>query len=165
MSVNKVFLMGRLTKDPELKTTQSGVSMCRFSIAVDRYSKGEDKQTDFFDILAWRQQAEFVSKYFTKGRMIHVEGSLRNNNYTDQNGVKHYATAIDAYQVNFCGDKQNDPNSQQYRPSAQYAHTAQQTSTPQNQTQGVQQKGQQNNVQLGDLSDFIDITNTDEVPF
>lgn len=161
MSVNKVFLMGRLVRDPEMKTTPSGVSMCRFSIAVDRYSKGEEKQADFFDITAWRQQAEFVSKYFTKGRMIHVEGSLRNNNYTDNNGVKHYSNVIDAYQVNFCGDKKNDPNSSQYRPSEQYAQQpTQQTAQKQNQPQG-----QQNHVQLGDLSDFVDITNTDDVPF
>ena len=103
---NRIILMGRLTKDPELKTTQSGVTMCRFSIAVDRaYSKGQDKQTDFFDITAWRQTAEFVSKYFSKGKCILIEGKLQNNNYTDQNGVKQYRNAIIADNVAFCGDK------------------------------------------------------------
>lgn len=88
---NRIILMGRLTKDPEIRTTQSGVTMCRFSIAVDRaYSKGQEKQTDFFDITAWRQTAEFVSKYFSKGKCILIEGKIQNNNYTDQNGVKQY---------------------------------------------------------------------------
>ena len=107
---NRVILMGRLTKDPELRTTQSGITMCRFSIAVDRSfaKQGEERQTDFFDITVWRQQAEFVCKYFTKGRMIHVEGRLQNDNYTDQNGVKQYRTAIVADRIDFCGDKRAD---------------------------------------------------------
>lgn len=107
---NRVILMGRLTRDPELRTTQSGVAMCRFSIAVERSfaRQGEERQTDFFDITVWRQQAEFVCKYFTKGRMIHVEGTLQNNNYTDNNGVKHYSTAIMAERIDFCGDKRSD---------------------------------------------------------
>ena len=66
---NRIILMGRLTRDPELRTTQSGVTMCNFSVAVDRkFQKGTEKQTDFFDIVCWRNAAEFVSKYFHKGR-------------------------------------------------------------------------------------------------
>lgn len=109
---NRVILMGRLTADPELRQTQSGVAMCRFSIAVDRgYAKqGEEKQTDFFNIVCWRQQAEFVSRYFSKGRMIHVEGRLQQNNYTDQNGVKHYSVDVQADNVAFCGDKPQNAN-------------------------------------------------------
>ena len=104
---NRVIFMGRLTKDPELRTTQSGVSLCRFSIAVDRnYAKqGEEKQTDFIDCVAWRQQGEFITKYFSKGRMIHIEGSLRNDDYTDQNGVKHYRMVVEVDRADFCGDK------------------------------------------------------------
>ena len=117
---NRIILMGRLTKDPELKTTQSGVTMCRFSIAVDRaYSKGQEKQTDFFDITAWRQTAEFVAKYFSKGRVILVEGKLQNNNYTDQNGVKQYRNAIIADNVAFCGDKSGGQQNGQQAPPAQ----------------------------------------------
>ena len=135
---NRIILMGRLTKDPELKTTQSGVTMCRFSIAVDRaYSKGQEKQTDFFDITAWRQTAEFVSKYFSKGRMILVEGKLQNNNYTDQNGVKQYRNAIIADSVSFCGDKSNN----QQNGGGQSAPPAQQPY--QNQYQQPQQGYQQ----------------------
>ena len=117
---NRIILMGRLTKDPELKTTQSGVTMCRFSIAVDRaYSKGQEKQTDFFDITAWRQTAEFVSKWFSKGKCILIEGKLQNNNYTDQNGVKQYRNAIIADNVAFCGDKSGGQQNGQQAPPAQ----------------------------------------------
>ena len=88
--LNKVILMGRLTADPELRQTPSGVSSCRFSVAVNRnYTSKEtgERQTDFINVVAWRNTAEFVSRYFSKGKMIIVEGSLRNNNYTDQTAL------------------------------------------------------------------------------
>jgi single-strand DNA-binding protein len=154
---NRVILMGRLTKDPELKTTQSGTAMCRFSIAVDRQfsRQGEEKQTDFFDVTVWRNTAEFVCKYFTKGRMIHLEGRLQNNNYTDQNGVKHYATAIIADSVSFCGDKSGgQEGTPEYRPS--------QAAMPQTSAQTAQQKPA--DVQLGSLDDFIELDDG-AVPF
>ena len=139
---NRIILMGRLTKDPELKTTQSGVTMCRFSIAVDRaYSKGQEKQTDFFDITAWRQTAEFVSKYFSKGRVILVEGKLQNNNYTDQNGVKQYRNAIIAENVAFCGDKSGNQQNGQAPPAQQPYQNQYQQGYAQN--QGYQQPYQQ----------------------
>lgn len=146
--------MGRLTKDPELKTTQSGISMCRFSIAVDRaYKSGEEKQTDFFDITAWRQTAEFVCRYFAKGKAIHIEGKLQNNNYTDQNGVKHYRNDIIADNVAFCGDRAPE-GSPQYKPS--------QSNVPQS---SLPHQAQQSNVQLGDLGEFEQILDDGEVPF
>ena len=135
---NRIILMGRLTKDPELKTTQSGVTMCRFSIAVDRaYSKGQEKQTDFFDITAWRQTAEFVSKYFSKGKCILIEGKLQNNNYTDQNGVKQYRNAIIADNVAFCGDKTSNQQNGQAPPAQQPYQNQYQHGYAQN--QGYQQ--------------------------
>lgn len=153
---NRVILMGRLTKDPELKTTQSGISLCRFSIAVDRYSKGDDKKCDFIDCIAWRQTAEFVCKYFSKGRMIHVEGDIQNNNYTDNNGVKHYSNIINVQNVAFCGDKSGgQEGTPEYKPSQAampQSTTAQQTAQP------------NNNVQLGSLEDFVEIGDGD-VPF
>lgn len=153
---NRVILMGRLTKDPELRTTQSGISMCRFSVAVDRaYTKGEEKKADFFDVTVWRQTAEFVSKYFTKGRMIHVEGQLQNNNYTDQNGVKHYATAIMGEHVAFCGDKSGTQGQSDYKPSQSYV--PQQSPAP---AQTVPQP-----IELGDLGEFEEILSDGEVPF
>lgn len=106
--INSVILMGRLVADPELRQTQTALSVCRFRIAVDRgYSSASgEKQADFINITAWRQTAEFVSKYFTKGKMIIVEGSLRNNDYTDNDGVKHYSMEVQAEKVAF-GEKKS----------------------------------------------------------
>lgn len=107
--LNKIILMGRLVADPEIKTTPSGVAVCRFKVAVDRpYQKDKEKQADFIPCTAWRNTAEFVSKYFSKGKMIIVEGSLRNNDYTDKNGIKHYSMDVQADNVSFGGDKKDD---------------------------------------------------------
>ncbi len=85
--MNVVVLVGRLTDHPELKKTSSDISVTRFSIAVDRPGKsGEEKQTDFINLVAWRQTAEFITKYFTKGQRIGIEGSLRMNKFTDKDG-------------------------------------------------------------------------------
>ena len=84
---NLVVLTGRLTADPELKTTQSGIPVTTFSIAVNRnYRAGEEQQTDFINIVAWRQRAEFITKYFKKGSMIGIEGSIQTRKYQDKNG-------------------------------------------------------------------------------
>lgn len=100
--INKVILMGRLCADPELRNTQSGIAVCRFRIAVNRqYSKNSDQKADFINIVSWRQQAEFVNRYFHKGSMIIVEGKLQNADYTDNNGVKHYAMDVQADNVTF----------------------------------------------------------------
>lgn len=107
--LNKMILIGRLVADPELKTTPSGVAVCRFKVAVDRpYQKDKEKQADFIPCTSWRNTAEFVSKYFTKGKMIIVEGSLRNSDYTDKNGVKHYSMDVQVDNVSFGGDKNGD---------------------------------------------------------
>ena len=111
--LNKVIIMGRLTADPELRQTPSGISTCRFSVAVDRGYKSKDtgeRQTDFIRVTAWRQTAEFVSRYFSKGKMIIVEGSLRNNDYTDANGVKHYSMDVQADNVSFGESKSASAN-------------------------------------------------------
>lgn len=106
--MNKVILLGRLVADPETRYTQSNIAMTRFKIAVNRQvAKGEEKQADFFQITAWRQTAEFVGKYFCKGQQILLEGSIRNNNYTDKNGIKHYTNDIHATSVFFADSKQN----------------------------------------------------------
>jgi len=104
--LNRVFLHGRLTKDPDLRTTASGIAVCRITIAVDQtYSKDGDKKTDFIDCIAWRKTAEFVDKYFSKGTAIIIEGSLHNNNYEDKNGVKHYSYTVTAENVYFAESK------------------------------------------------------------
>ena len=104
--LNTVILMGRLTKDPELKQTPQGVSVATFSLAVDRnYAKGEDKQTDFINIIAWRNTADFVSKYFTKGQLIAVRGRLQTRTWQDQSGQKRYAVDVVADEVFFAESK------------------------------------------------------------
>ena len=105
---NLVVLTGRLTADPELKTTQSGISVTSFSIAVDRrYRAGEEKQTDFINVVAWRQSAEFVAKYFKKGNMIGIEGSIQTRKYTDKNGNNRTAFEVVANNVQFVETKRD----------------------------------------------------------
>ena len=106
MAFNLVVLTGRLTTDAELKVTPSGVSVTSFNIAVDRKGKsGEDKQTDFIPIVAWRQTAEFISKYFMKGQMIGIEGTLQTRKYTDKNGNNRTAFEVIANNVQFMESK------------------------------------------------------------
>lgn len=105
---NLVVLTGRLTADPELKTTQSGVSVTSFSIAVQRPRKsGEDPQTDFINIVAWRQTAEFVTKHFRKGNMIGIEGSIQTRKYTDKNGNNRVVFEVIANDVQFVETKRD----------------------------------------------------------
>ena len=111
---NKVILGGRLTADPELKTTQSGIAVVSFSVAVNRrYTKNSAQQseTDFFNVTAWRQTAEFVSRYFRKGSSICVVGTIQNSTWTDQQGAKHYRTDIVADEVMFVDSRSESGNS------------------------------------------------------
>ena len=105
---NLVVLTGRLTADPELKTTPNGTSVVSFSIAVDRrYRAGEDRQTDFINIVAWRSSAEFISKYFKKGSLIGIEGSIQTRRYTDKNGNNRTAFEVVANNVQFVESKRD----------------------------------------------------------
>lgn len=108
--LNKIILMGRLTRDPELRRTESGTAVCSFSIAVDRdfKSKNGEKETDFIDIVSWRATAEFVSKYFTKGRMAVVEGRLQIRDWTDKEGGKRRSAEVIADNVYFGDSKPKD---------------------------------------------------------
>ena len=100
--LNRVTLMGRLVADPELRSTASNLSVCSFRIAVDRdYKKGDQKETDFIDIVAWRSTAEFVANYFNKGRMIAVDGRLQIRPWEDKDGNKRFATEVVADNVYF----------------------------------------------------------------
>ena len=107
--LNKFFLMGRLTRDPELRRTGSGLAVASFSLAVDRDFKSQsgEKETDFIDIVAWRNTAEFVSKYFTKGRMAVVEGRLQIRDWTDKEGNKRRSSEVVADSIYF-GDSKKD---------------------------------------------------------
>jgi len=110
--LNKIILMGRLTRDPELRRTQSGTAVTSFSLAVDRdfKSQGGEKETDFIDIVAWRNTAEFVSRYFTKGRMAVVEGRLQIRDWTDRDGGKRRSAEVIAENVYF-GDSKREGGS------------------------------------------------------
>ena len=104
--LNSVIIMGRLTADVELKTTPSGLSVVNFTVAVERnYKSGEERQTDFIQCVAWRGTADFVSRYFKKGQMIAVQGSLQVRNYEDKDGNKRTAYDVVAENVSFCGSK------------------------------------------------------------
>ena len=146
--LNCAIIMGRLVADPELRTTTTGLSVTSFRVAVDRsYVKpGEERQTDFIDVVAWRQTAEFVTKYFRKGSMIAVLGSIQVRNYEDKNGNKRTAVEIVADNVSFtgsraesstAGDRGGDPASRQAAPS----------------------------YSTGSVGDFSDMQDDDELPF
>lgn len=185
--LNKVILMGRLCADPEIKTMPSGITLCNFRVAVNRgyVSKStNERQSDFINVKAWRQTADFVSKYFRKGSMIIVEGSLQNNDYTDQNGVKHYSMAVSADNVSFGESKnssqtaQNAPQNaqpyqtQNYTPNKQNAYVGQNTAYQGcSQTRDTYANQQslngypENCLTKPDLSEFEEILSDGEVPF
>lgn len=104
--LNVVVIMGRLTAQPELRTTNNGTSVTSFSVAVNRsYSKDGNNQTDFINCVAWRGNAEFITKYFGKGQMIAIKGSLQQNSYTDKDGNKRTSYDVVVDSADFCGSK------------------------------------------------------------
>lgn len=122
--LNLCAINGRLTSDPELKTTSNGTAVCSFTVAVDRsYVKsGEERQADFIPVVAWRQAAEFVSKYFRKGSMIAVDGQIQTRNYEDKDGNRRKAIELVASNVHFVGreSKEEKQSLGAYRPDIPY---------------------------------------------
>ena len=110
--LNKITVMGRMTKDPELRRTQSGTAVASFTIAVERDYKpeGGEKETDFLDVVAWRKTAEFVCRYFAKGRMAVIDGRLQTRKWTDKNGGNRVAVEIIADSVYFGDSKKSVPD-------------------------------------------------------
>ena len=106
--INICALQGRLTYEPELKSTPQGVSLIRFQIAVDRnyQASGKERQADFIDCVAWRQTAEFIKRYFHKGSMIAIEGSIKTQTYTDKDGKQRKSVEVVCNNVSFCGGKE-----------------------------------------------------------
>lgn len=140
--LNRVILMGRITQDLELKTTASGIPVTSFSIAVDRnyVKQGEERQTDFINIVCWRKQAEFVCRYFEKGSMIALEGQLQTRTYQAKDGSNRYVTEVVADSVSFTGEKR-EQNNNGYQPNVQYQQPPQQSyQQPQYQTPQYQQQ-------------------------
>ena len=118
--INNVVIMGRVCENLELRTTASGVSVTSFSVAVDRrfQKQGEEKQTDFLTVVCWKGTADFVCRYFKKGSMIAVQGSIQTRNYEDKNGNKRTAVEVVADNVSFCGSKaDNGGNATTYTPA------------------------------------------------
>lgn len=160
--MNKVILTGRLTADPDYRQTPNGIAVCRFNVAVDRpYQKDKEKEADFISCQAWRNTADFVSRYFSKGKPITVEGSLRNNNYTDQNGVKHYSMEVLVSNVEFTISDNTQKQGSEYYPQPQQNYGYQQNppqypQTPRQQTPIPNENVNQN---------FEQIIPDGEVPF
>lgn len=156
--LNVVAIMGRLTADPELKTTQQGTSVCSFTIACDRSyaAKGEERKADFINITAWRQTAEFVCKYFSKGSLIAIDGSIQTRPYQDRNGNNRTAVEVVAREVGFAGAKASD------KPSAQGFD--QQTANHVRQANAAQNAPQAGYTQ-GTADDFATISDDDDLPF
>ena len=155
MSLNKWIGMGRLTADPETRWTPAGMQVVKFTVAIDRIpDKNGEKKADFVSCTAFNKTAEIVSRYFAKGKMIAVEGNLQNNNYTDQNGVKHYGMQILVNSVNFCGDRQQTiqqaPQQTYNNKAPQFVSNAQGAGVPSG---------------LDDLAGFEEIISDGDVPF
>jgi single-strand DNA-binding protein len=122
--INNAVIMGRICEDLELRTTASGTSVTSFTVAVDRrfQKQGEEKQTDFLTVVCWKSTADFVCRYFHKGSMIAVQGSIQTRNYEDKNGNKRTAVEIVADNVSFCGSKaENGTQETSYTPTFQSA--------------------------------------------
>ena len=117
--LNRIIVMGRMTRDPELRRTNSGTAVASFSLAVDRDFKSQsgEKETDFIDVVAWRNTAEFVSKYFSKGRMAVVEGRLQLRDWTDKEGNKRRTAEIVADSVYFGDSKRDGGDNPGYAPA------------------------------------------------
>ena len=117
--MNKVILIGRLARDPEMRTTGSGISVTRFTVAVSRpfTPQGGQPQTDFIGCIAWRRQAENIAKYCTKGSQVAVEGRIQTGSYDGQDGQRHYTTDIVADNVTFLGSRSSNENTNSYVPN------------------------------------------------
>ena len=156
--LNVVAIMGRLVADPELRTTQQGTNVCTFRIACERSfaKQGEQRQADFIEIVAWRKQADFVCKYFQKGSMIAIDGSLQTRQYQDKQGNNRTAVEVVASNISFAGAKTAD------KPSA--ASYEQQTRSHVQQANAAQSASQPAYTQ-GSMDDFSEISDTDDLPF
>ena len=156
--LNVVAIMGRLVADPELRTTQKGTNVCTFRIACERsYTpKGQQRQADFVDIVAWGKTAEFICKFFQKGSMIAIDGSLQTRNYQDKNGNNRTAVEVVANTISFAGAKTAD--------KATAASYEQQTSNHVQQAKAAQNAPQPAYTQ-GSMDDFSVINDTDDLPF
>ena len=160
--LNRVILMGRLTAEPDYRTTQSGVTMVRFTLAVERdYSQQGERQTDFIDIIAWRNTADFVSRYFHKGQLVALQGTLQVRSYTDRDGNKRRAWEVVADQVYFAEPKRdNGYQGNNY----DYSRYDQMTPPPAPAAQQPSYGEPASSYRSGDSGDFTPVAD-DDLPF
>lgn len=155
-NLNKVIIGGRITADPELRQTQSGIPVCSFTVAVNRRTSSDGaQQADFINVIAWRNQAEFVCRFFRKGSSICVIGSIQTRSWTDQNNQKRYSTEVVADEINFVDAKGESPTGRQ--PSEARNNASQYTP----ESYGTPSFSSQD----GDAPKFEDIPNDDDLPF
>ncbi len=167
--LNRVVIMGRLTADPELRQTANGIATCSFTVACERSfaPKGQERQSDFISVVAWRQTAEFVSRYFSKGRMIAIEGALQTRTYDDKRHpeVRHYVTEVVADQVHFTGERANDNSGQGgYAPQGQYQQNPRQNDNGYSQQQAPMQQAAPVSFG-GSIDDFEEVIGDGDLPF
>ena len=158
--INKVILSGRITRDIEIKTTLSRTAVTQFSLAVERSfaRQGEERQTDFITCVAWGKTAEFIGRYFGKGRSIVILGNLRTRTYDDKNGTKHYVTEVYVDETQFTFEPKNAQEGSQtaYAPQG-YNNTPAPPASP--------QRGAQPHQQASCGADWADVYNDDGTPF
>ncbi|MDR3314546.1 MAG: single-stranded DNA-binding protein [Oscillospiraceae bacterium] len=163
--LNVAIIMGRLTADPELRRTGGGIDVCTFRVAVDRRFKGqnEERQADFINVVAWRQTAEFVSRFFRKGSMIAVQGSIQTRNYEDKSGNRREAVEIVAENVSFTGGK-NEGGGGGYGGDIPLPPPPPSTgAAPQDRGQGAAPPAPA--FATGSAADFDEIAGEDDLPF
>ena len=178
--INRAIIMGRITQDLQVRQTPNGTSVLRFNVAVDRPpNKQGERQADFISCVAWNQRAEFINRYFGKGRMIAIEGTIRTGSYDDKNGVKHYTTEIWVDNVSFTGEPKQQgngtysnnygggypqDNGYQNNYGGNYQNNSYQQPAP---SQNPQNNAAPSNdaLSIGDLGDFEEVISDDGVPF
>ena len=163
--LNRVILLGRITHDLEVKQTPNGISVLTFSVAVQRnYARqNEERQSDFINCVAWRQQADFIGKYFAKGRMIAVEGQLRTRTYDDKNGTRHYVTEVFVDSVSFTGEPKQQGQGG-YQNNGYQNNNYQQNNSYSNNQPPQNTAPEENSLNIGEFDDF-EVLSDNGVPF
>lgn len=163
--LNKVILMGRITRDLEIRQTQGGTAVLSFTVAIDRAParQGAERQTDFVNCVAFGQRAEFISKYFGKGRMIAIEGNLRTGSY-DRDGQKHYTTEVWVDSASFTGEPRQEGSFEKSYSNGGYQNDYQQGSRPA-QNNNFTSAPNNSDIDIGSLSDYEEAIGDEDVPF
>ena len=164
--MNKVIVLGRLTKDPEIRATPTGHTVCNFSLAVNRnYTRGEERPVDFFNIVTWNKTADFCKNYFSKGQQVCLVGRLQTRNWDDAEGKRHYATEIVADEVYFA-DKRRDSGSEYgSRPAATMPGMPAEPAEPAGLTGSSEPTEMPVPPAMDDNKDVMDFLESDDIPF